>query len=219
MKFKWLGIVLVLLSTSFVSGQTVESHEDMNPYNWSTAEAINYGFNPETIESYTEGLSHLRSVLVVRENNLIFEKYFHDGSVDTAYNVHSVSKSIISALVGIAVEQGLIFDLDIKMLSYFPEYKTENIDERMSNITLSHLLTMRAGFEFYELDSNTWIPYTASENWVEYIINLPLLYDPGSTYFYSTAHTHLLSAILTKVTGMSTYDYAMQYLFDPLSVS
>ncbi|MHA2030867.1 MAG: serine hydrolase, partial [Candidatus Kariarchaeaceae archaeon] len=141
MKFKWLGIVLVLLSTSFVSGQTVESHEDMNPYNWSTAEAINYGFNPETIESYTEGLSHLRSVLVVRENNLIFEKYFHDGSVDTAYNVHSVSKSIISALVGIAVEQGLIFDLDIKMLSYFPEYKTENIDERMSNITLSHLLT------------------------------------------------------------------------------
>jgi CubicO group peptidase (beta-lactamase class C family) len=162
----------------------------------------------------------VNSLLIVRNGFLLSENYFRGFEADDAQDVMSVSKSFISALVGLALREGYLDSLDQKMLDFFPEYIVPGMDPRKSQITLRHLITMRAGFdnsiEDYDVNWNLWVN---SDDWVQYAIQLPLLYDPGARFAYITAETHLLSAILTKATGMSTLEFAQRFLFKPLKVN
>lgn len=220
MKIKWMGVVLAfLLSTSMTYAEDVESYNDENPYNWETANPDDYGFEDTDIEAVTNGLDRLRSVLVVRNGKIILENYYGEGNQNTAYNIHSVSKSIISTLVGMAFDQGLIESLDNKVLDYFPEYISDELDDRKWDITLKHLLTMTSGIDFDEGDSNQWTEYMNEENHVKYIIELPLRFNPGESHYYNSMQTHLLSAIISKVSHTSTYNFALDNLFEPLGVT
>jgi CubicO group peptidase (beta-lactamase class C family) len=122
-------------------------------------------------------------------------------------------------MIGLALREGYLDSLDQKMMDFFPEYIVTGMDPRKSQITLRHLITMRAGFdnsiEDYDVNWNLWI---TSNDWIEYTIQLPMLYDPGTRFAYITAETHLLSAILTKATGMSTLEFAQNHLFTPLKI-
>jgi CubicO group peptidase (beta-lactamase class C family) len=193
---------------------------NFNPDNWNISSPIEQDFNLTRLnEAYMEieNLISLRSILVVRNGFLVVEYYFQ-GYKETSWHVHSVSKSITSALIGIAIKQNFLQGLDQKMLDFFPEYITPELDPRKFNITLKHLITMRAGFNFTE-NAEDWIAYSTSPNWVEYALNLPLMHDPGERFHYSTPQTNLLSAILTKATAMSTKDFADKFLFEPLNIS
>ncbi|MFX1252156.1 MAG: serine hydrolase domain-containing protein, partial [Promethearchaeota archaeon] len=170
------------------------------------------------VHQAAENMPYLRSVLIIRHGTLLVEWYFNDGSENVAFHIHSASKSFTSALVGIAVKEGLLTDLDQKMLDFFPEYDTPQLDPRKRDITLRHLLTMKAGFNFNDT-ALEWMAYSQSPDWVKYAIELPLIHDPGEDWHYGTPQTNLLSAIITKVSGMSTREFAEQYLFEPLQIS
>ena len=128
-------------------------------------------------------------------------------------NVKSVSKSVISTLVGIAIERRLIPGVRQPIATYFPEL-ARDADPRKRRITIEDLLTMRSGLISTSFDNyGAWV---GSRNWVDYVLRRPMVADPGEDMEYSTGNTHLLSAILTKATKQSTWAFAQQQLGTPL---
>ena len=160
------------------------------------------------------------SLLIVRNGYLVREEYFHGHNPKTTSNIMSVSKSFISALVGIALREGFIDSLEQKVLDFFPENNRPGLDPRKQDITVRHLLQMRAGFdsaiEDYDVNWRNWVN---SQDWVKYIIEWPLSYNPGTHFSYITAETHLLAVILAKATGMNALAFAKSFLFEPLQIS
>jgi CubicO group peptidase (beta-lactamase class C family) len=182
----------------------------------ATAKPEKKGMDSAKLETAAEQLKSTSalSFLVVKDGSLVFEKYYdYDGNNDQSRNnVFSVTKSFISALVGIAVREGCIGSVDDTVEKYLPGYFKDLSDPRWKKITLRHLLTMTPGF-CEDLDK-----MTGSEDWVSYTFKLPLKYDPGEEFQYANSATHLLSVILTKAAGMSTKDFAVKYLFKPLGI-
>jgi CubicO group peptidase (beta-lactamase class C family) len=125
-----------------------------------------------------------------------------------------VTKSVISALVGIALARGDLKSLDQKLVDFLPATDiTGSTDPRIRDVTLRDLLTMRAGFKG---DVITNFDYTNSDDWPKALVNRELVRDPGSKFAYDSGTAHLLSTVLTKATGMSAAEYAALHLFGPL---
>jgi CubicO group peptidase (beta-lactamase class C family) len=161
-------------------------------------------------------LPYLHSLLVVRRGYLVTEQYFNGHERGAPNRVMSVSKSILSGLVGIARDKGYLNNLDTRVLDYFPEYATPSLDARKYDITLRHLLMMRAGFDG---DEQVYFQVHNSQNWIKATIELPLVFEPGQQMRYCTFETHLLSAVLTKETESSSYEFALRNLCDPLGMT
>ena len=158
----------------------------------------------------------LLSAVIVR-NGVVVDTYYKDGYDETSvYTLQSVSKSITSALVGIAIEQGYLESVDAPLSDFFPELLSAE-DTRWSRITLRHLLTHTSGIA--STDSSIWYEWRASENWLDYLFALPIYTEPGTNFDYSTGNTHLLSAVLEQATGKSLGDYAGEVLFEPLGMT
>ncbi len=161
-------------------------------------------------------LPRLHSLLVSHRGALILERYYNGASAPRAANVKSVAKSVISALVGIAIERRLIPDVETPIVTYFPELARDR-DARKQEITIEDLLTMRAGLE--STSNRNYGAWVTSRNWVQFALSRPLLADPGDVMDYSTGNTHLLSAVLTKVTASNTWQFANAALAKPLGFS
>jgi CubicO group peptidase (beta-lactamase class C family) len=192
-------------------------------HQWQISSPNQQGLNDSLINSaltVAESYDFIHCLLIVRNGFLVAEKYYRGHQPEDSYNVKSVSKSFISALVGIALREGYLDSLNQKMIDFFPEYNTPSLDPRTKQITIRHLISMRAGFdnliEDYDVNWQHWIN---SSDWIKYAIELPMEYTPGTRFAYITAETHLVSAILTKATGMSTMAFANKYLFYPLKIS
>ena len=161
-----------------------------------------------------EQMPRLQSLLVSHNGNLLVEKYFNGSSAERAANVKSVSKSIISALVGIAIEQGHLSSLDQPISDFYGELLPTRSDNQKDGITVGNLLSMQAGLEttsFYNYGA--WV---LSDDWIRFALDQPLQSMPGTKLQYSTGNTHLLSAILTEATGKSTLTFAREVLGGPL---
>ena len=186
---------------------------------WSVSSPEDQELDRHTLESGYDSaaqLSYMYSLLVVRHGYLVAEQYFNGDTRETPNNVMSVSKSFLSALIGIALNRGDLDSLSQRMLDFFPEYSSPPLDARKWNITVRHLLMMRAGFA---TDQDVYFQVYNSSNWIQTTINLPLQFDPGARMVYCTYETHLLSAILTKASGVSSYQFCETYLCEPLGVS
>jgi len=157
------------------------------------------------------------SLLVVRNGYLVFEKYYSWGSPDKFALVHSVTKSVTSALIGIALDKGYLRSVDQKLFDFFPEHITDDLDPRKKEISIKHLLTMSTGFKW-----NDWGPemrfWCTSPNWAKFTVALPQEKNPGDAFNYNSATSHLLSIIVSKSTKTSTLDFAKQNLFEPLGI-
>ncbi len=185
---------------------------------WTESRPIAHGADPEFISGAIEKAgdhSFINSLLIVQNGYLIAEKYFNDKNINSPQNIKSVSKSIISALIGIALEEDFIDNVDQKVLDYFPEYLSEDVNREVKNITIKHLLTMSSGFDN---NANTEIVLYNTPDWCKAILTLPMKATPGDEFAYSSANTHLLSAIITKAVGMNTMEFAKRYLFDKLKI-
>lgn len=154
----------------------------------------------------------LYSFLFIEDGIVKFEKYYNSSTAKQANNIKSMTKVIMTSLIGIAVSEGHIKSVDQRIADYFPEYSLTGGKE---DITIHHLLTMTDGLDIEE-NSPVMMEIFSSENWIDSILKLPLASTPGEQYNYSTASTHLLSAILTRATGMSALEYANKKLFKPL---
>jgi CubicO group peptidase (beta-lactamase class C family) len=222
------SILFILIIVSLTLLLNVACEKDPSPlisegdYTWEKSSASEQGLNEAGLidaENQANQSGFVNSMLIVRNGYLVWECYFNGQDQSDAHNVMSVSKSFISALVGLALREGYLDSLDQKMMDFFPEYARSSMDPRKFQITIRHLLSMRAGFnnsiEDYDVNWNRWIN---SPDWLQYVINLELLYNPGTRFAYITAETHLLSAILAKATGMSTLEFAKKYLFNPMGI-
>lgn len=163
-----------------------------------------------------EQMPRLHSMLISHEGELVVEKYFNGHDASQTANVKSVSKSWISALVGIAIERGYIDSLDQPIADYYGEILQNETDAAKRSITIGNLLSMQAGLEttsFYNY--GIWV---LSDDWVRFALEQPMLAEPGTRLLYSTGNTHLLSAILTQATGKSTLQFARDELGEPLGL-
>ena len=161
-------------------------------------------------------LPRLHSLVVSHRGELVFEYYARGYSANRQANIKSASKSVISTLVGIALERKLIPGLNTPIVRWFPELKKDP-DPRKQTITIENLLTMQTGLE--STSGGSYGPWVSSRNWVRYALDRPMVSDPGTTMEYSTGTSHILSAILTKATKQSTHQFATDVLARPLGIS
>lgn len=162
-------------------------------------------------------LPRLRALIVARDGVPMVERVFRGPSLNTPVNIKSASKTIITALVGAAIERGLIKDTAQPILPLLANRAPASLDPRTQSITVENLLTMRSGLERTSGGRN-YGPWVMSPNWVRYALSRPFVDTPGGNMLYSTGNTHLLSAILTNVTGKSTLDIAREWLGAPLGI-
>ena len=158
-------------------------------------------------------LPHFRSLLIARNGYLIFEKYYHGASANEFQNLHSVTKSITSALIGIALNEGYITSLDDKVIDYYPDCKDSINDSRVNDIKIRHLLTMSSG-----IDEIPTMFAKGESNPNQTTLKKDLIFDPGSNFKYSSPSSHLLAGILNKTTGKSVLDYARDKLLKPMGI-
>ena len=179
--------------------------------------------------------SEVHSVVVARSGRLAFERYFSGPDevfsrrvrdvifdADTLHDMKSVSKSVVSLLVGIALEQGLIRSVDQPILDFFPELSDMRSTER-DRLLLSHALTMSMGLRWIEA-----APDTEGDNDEDrmrraadpcrYVLGLPATAPPGQEFFYNTGTLALVSAIMRKATGRPLDEFARTTLFEPLGI-
>ncbi|MFX1378638.1 MAG: serine hydrolase domain-containing protein [Promethearchaeota archaeon] len=163
------------------------------------------------------------SIIIIRNGFIVKEWYDSFANKDFLFRLYSVSKSVTSALIGIAIDKGYISSLDELVLDYFPDRDIANLDPQKESMTIEHLLTMTTGLhwpEYYPYDDprNPYNDWKASEDHVEFVLNRTMVSPPGQTFNYNTGATHLLTAILQRATSMSTIDFANKYLFRPLKI-
>lgn len=183
---------------------------------WSFATPEEEGMDGDVLEAGVAALaefSNLYSVLILRNDRIVLERYFRNEAPQHARNIQSASKSFLSALFGIAIHEGYIQSVDQTAAEFLPTYFASVQDPRKRDITLRHLLTMTPGFSY---EDNL---YGLQGDWLAAAIAYPLVSEPGSTFRYSTISSHILSAVLTEATGMSTCEFACHYLFQPLGIT
>lgn len=162
------------------------------------------------IEARAGELKNLRAVLVAKDGEVLYQR----GAVDTPANIKSASKTIITALVGVAVEKGVLQGKDQKIASVLSASFPKDPDPRLNDITLEDLMTMRAGLERTSgANYGNWI---SSRNWVQDALARPFVDEPGGRMLYSTGSTHLLSAVLTRASGKTSLELANEWLGKPL---
>ena len=161
-------------------------------------------------------LPRIHSLLVSLRGELVLERYFNGRRPTTPANIKSASKSVVSALVGLAIDRGHIKSVKQPVASFFPDLFPGR-DDPKREITIEDLLTMRSGLE--STSNRNYGAWVQSRNWVRYALARPLVAEPGTHMQYSTGNSHVLSAILTKATGKSTWQFAQEVLAKPLGFS
>ena len=176
---------------------------------------LDVDFHAQAIDQ-ADRLVNLRSLLLSVNGELVLERYFRGATPTQWANVKSVSKSILSTLVGIALDRGHLANLRDPIEKFFPDYFSRIREPAKKTITIEDLLTMRSGLE--TTSNRNYGRWVQSGDWVRHILTRPMVGEPGGRMVYSTGNSHLLSALLTRTTGMSLYDFARRNLAEPLGI-
>ncbi|MCV9928699.1 beta-lactamase family protein [Flavobacterium sp. LS1R49] len=165
--------------------------------------------------------SGIHSVLIAKDNQLVYERYFNGYTRDSLHDSRSSFKSITSLLVGIAIDKGFIKDVNQKVYEFFPEYPSLEKDPLKKLLTIKNLLEMKSGFDCEEFNDTKDCEdeMSLSKNWVEYALNLSMKDKPGEIWSYTSIDPMILSGVIRKATNISIMDFAKKYLFEPLGIS
>jgi len=160
----------------------------------------------------------IHSFMLVRNGYVVLDAYFYPYDGKSVHELASVSKSIMTTLIGIAVDQGNL-KLDDKMLSFFPQRKIANRDQRKERITVRQLASMSSGLDCTaQNDEQTLQEMRPTQDWVQFALDRRVRWEPGTRFEYCSPAIHLLSPILQKATGMTALEFAKKYLFEPLGI-
>lgn len=157
----------------------------------------------------------LHSIMVVKDCNVVLEKWMSKGKENEPHILNSVSKTFTSMAVGLAVAEGKL-SLEDKLVDLFPEYCPENPSENLQEINVKHLLTMNCG---HSTDPTRKVWGDNKDNWVKVFMEHPVTHKPGTIYCYNSLGTYVLSAMVQKVTGQKVVDYLFPRLFRPLGIN
>ncbi|GGG02155.1 penicillin-binding protein [Pontibacter amylolyticus] len=194
----------------FTTSQSFEvSHE---PYKWQTATPASAGYNQEDLEQYLreiEGWDRLRGLVVIKDGKLVVEKYQKGATRYSAFNVHSVTKSIMSALTGLSIQRGYLQSENDYVMPFFPEYQKSEQNLHKEKLTVAHLLSMRGGFTGWDG------PHSVEQVILKEEVSENKL---GQEFKYFTGSQMVLSAMITKASKTTTKEFAQENLFKPLGI-
>jgi CubicO group peptidase (beta-lactamase class C family) len=241
----YLAVLLLVLfsscekeetNTPFPSGDFISEGSWFGAYwptsGWRYCKPEEVGMDSEKLKELNDEILLLlelhidvNSVLIVKDGYVVAEQYYsEDYTADSLHSIYSCTKSLTSACLGIAIEQGYISNENVLMTEYFQDYEIANMTPAKQAITLKHLLTMSAGFEWYELEypygdeQNTFYNFVRSSDRVQFALDQAMSADPGLEYSYSSGTSHLLSAIVQESTGVRTDSFALENIFRPLGI-
>ncbi|MCP4664494.1 MAG: serine hydrolase [bacterium] len=195
---------------------------------WPVASLEEAGLDVELVSRLTRDIHAgryrgLYALVVIKDGRLVHEAYFGGRDRDSLNRLFSVTKSVTSALIGIAIDQGSIAGVEQSVLDLLPAYDVADSQAKRA-ITLEHLLTQTSGLAWDELAQ----PYSNPDNihrrmwrsrdWMKFTLELPLRDEPGSRWAYSTGNSHLLGGILKNATGIHADAFAERHLFAPLGI-
>jgi CubicO group peptidase (beta-lactamase class C family) len=186
------------------------------------------GLKEEWIVEMTRGINadyykNIHSVVIVKNNKLVYENYFNGYDRKMLHNLYSATKSFTSALIGIAIDKNLIPDTNTKVLPYFPEYAPfENDSPQKEKISIRHLLTMSSGLACNDWDTGSPGRETTlykNKDMLRFLWNLPMVSEPGENPMYCSGGVITLSNILSKSTGQTYTDFARSSVLEPLGIN
>jgi CubicO group peptidase (beta-lactamase class C family) len=194
---------------------------------WSVSSLQEQGMDTGVIEQVTSKIMSkqfrgIHSLLIVKNGVLVHEAYFEEYQRNSLHTVYSITKSVSSTLIGLAINQGLMQSVDDAVLSFFPQYSIQ--DSNKQKIKLHHLLTLTSGLLWdeksypYSDPRNTETQMVATNDWMKFVLERPTQSDPGAEWVYNTGSVHLLSGIIKHASGMYADEFAEQTLFQPLEI-
>lgn len=196
------------------------------PSYWPTAIPDEQGMNADLLAGVVDTIKErdydVDSVTVIRNGYIVLDEYFPPFEPNSMHIIHSCTKSIVSALIGIAIDQGYIEGMDQLVLDLFMERTAANLDADKETMTLEDLLTMSSGLECRDSYLYNWRGLNEmreSDDWVQFMLNLPMAEPPGTRFEYCNGGSFLLSAIIQETTGMSALAFAEENLFGPLNIT
>ena len=225
--YRMMNLVAIITLAGFLTGSCAASptHQP-DPEFWPTqtwksrtpeAQGMDSAMLAQMFETIEQEDINLHSLLIVRNGYLVAEAYWDPYGPEDTHTVQSITKSVVGSLVGIAIDQGLLDSVEQKMVELFPERTIQNLDEQKRSITLRNLLSMTPGLTCQDLSSAGQSMYRA-EDWIQYLLDLPVSDPPGTRWIYCSGAAHLLSAILQDTIGTDARTFANTYLFKPLGI-
>lgn len=184
------------------------------------------GFNVDSLDALEASISNTEhkdftGLVVIKDNKLVVEWYYNTFWRNQILDIRSAGKSITSLLLGVAMKEGMVQSLNQDVYSFFPEEKYPSINEDYKKIKIKHLLDMASGLDADSDDGDTpghvgnW---GGGDEWVKYILSVPLAVEPGTRWVYADINAALIGAIIEEKSGMSLRDFAMERVFRPLGI-
>src|SRR4051812_21502484 len=192
---------------------------------WETSAPEQQGMDSNALADLVKfGASEkMDSLLVTRHGRIVAEAYYAPFRSGHKHRINSVTKAVTGTLIAIALRDGLLDSLDRRALEFFPARTVANLDDNKQAITIRHLLNMTSGLEWKErLDDSvpeTFLAMERSPDWQQFILDQPMAQPPGTAFEYNSGNSHLLSAIINKLTGARALLYARAQLFGPLGIT
>ena len=222
---------LIFPTSDFISDGTYQG-EYWPTEAWRECDPEELGMDPKKLKELNAEIRlllemniEIHSIVVIKDGYIVAEQYYSDDyGPDDLHRIYSCTKSLTSAMLGIASGKGLLGGIDQKMISFFPEYEIQNMSDNKKAIDIEHLLTMSGGLEWYELEYPYGDERNTFRNWgnggggMKFVLDQPMVAVPGEEFSYNTGASHVLSGILQKVTGVRADSFAMDNLFNPLGI-
>jgi CubicO group peptidase (beta-lactamase class C family) len=195
---------------------------------WPEASLEDVGFNEAKINKLTQLLlddtiKNIHSLIIIKNDKIVYEKYFNNFNRDKLHPIYSVTKSVSSALIGIAIDRKFIASVDEKLNSFFPDEKYVDWDNGKEDISLEDILCMTTGLEW-----NERLPYSDKGNshnqmcrrsdWIKFVLQRPMAQKPGEKFNYNTGTANLLALMIEQKTGWKIEKFSEEYLFKPLGI-
>lgn len=225
------GILLFLTGCSSLSVNQAPEAADVSRAAWPTdgwqtdtpeAQGMDSRILAEMLDTIDRQEHGIDSVTVIRDGYLVMDASIYPYTEGMKHEIRSCTKSIISLLIGLAIEKGAIEDVETPVLEFFPDRMVANLDANKEKMTLEDLLTMSSGFRCRDSYLYNWdglYQMRDSQDWVQFMLDLPMEAAPGDRFEYCNGGSFLLSAILTETTGMTGLEFAEEHLFGPLGIT
>jgi CubicO group peptidase (beta-lactamase class C family) len=225
-------VLLISISTAILITGCMKNENLQIPYQgftpeetgdgWEISSPSSQGFDALALEKVYRTLSNeeqypnLRSLLVIRNDKLVGEAYFKDHQDrERIHAVMSVTKSITSLVAGIAFDRGYLASVDESLYEFIPELLDGDPHKR--GITIHQILTMETGLEF-DNDIHTGEMIYCNGSSLEYILSKPMVFEPGTDWYYGDGNPQVMSGIITRVSGQTMEELAREFLFKPLGI-
>ncbi len=197
---------------------------------WRTCNPESVGINSKELEKVHNYIANdsinTNGLLIIKDRYIIYEEYFNEHHESSLHHSYSIAKSFSSAGIGLAIENRYIESVNDSIKEYFPQLQSDNIQIEKKEITIKHLLTMSAGFEWNENDyyydnstNDIFVMMNESNDFIDYVLSKPVINKPGEIAYYSSGESMLLSGIVENACGQNMYSFMDEYLFRKIGIN